>query len=255
MRSFGRSLLSLLPWASIAALTCAAVLFWLLPASWFAADVETRSHGLVHLDEIDGSVWSGSALVILGQDNTNPLPGRWRWEVQPLAIFSGRGIAHLVNESIAPGGIDLIATSDGLDLAAAHAQLPAASLADLGGPLKSLGLGGQLRFEWGAWHVTGTRAAGHLVVHLIDASSRLTSVTPLGTYELQIDSQGDSSTLVLRTESGPLFLSGTGSLAMGSLSFHGQAHAAPEVREQLADMLSLLGRRDGDNVTLSYGSQ
>jgi general secretion pathway protein N len=66
-------------------------------------------------------------------------------------------------------------------------------------------------------------------------------------------SQGDTSTIDLSTLKGPLMLDGHGAIAANSTTFHGQASAAAQARDNLAGLLNLLGRPTGDGtIALDY---
>jgi general secretion pathway protein N len=84
-------------------------------------------------------------------------------------------------------------------------------------------------------------------------TSRVSPVKPLGSYRVAFQSQGDSSTIELSTLKGPLMLTGQGTIAANATSFHGQASAAPEARDNLAGLLNVIGRPTGDGtVALDY---
>jgi general secretion pathway protein N len=59
---------------------------------------------------------------------------------------------------------------------------------------------------------------------------------------------------VLKSDRGPLLLSGNGRWSGRALRFDGQASATPEYREQLADLLSILGKPQGDSYLLHFGT-
>ena len=80
-------------------------------------------------------------------------------------------------------------------------------------------------------------------MQMTDMASRLSSLRPLGSYELDFDWQGQQATLTLRSIKGPLLLDGSGSLQQGRMQFSGQAQAAAGYEETLASLLNLLGQR------------
>ena len=65
--------------------------------------------------------------------------------------------------------------------------------------------------------------------------------------------EGQAGTINLTsTSSGPLLLSGQGTVSKTSSAFNGAATATPEARENLAGLLNLLGRHTGpDTVELT----
>ena len=76
-----------------------------------------------------------------------------------------------------------------------------------------------------------------------NVASRLSSVRPLGTYEVTIDWQGHSAQLTLKTTKGPMLLNGTGALVNGRFQFSGTAEAEAGQEERLGTLLNLLGQR------------
>lgn len=121
-------------------------------------------------------------------------------------------------------------------------------------------LGGELRvstpglgLEWvqGRWIVTG-RAE----LELVDVTSRVSTVEPLGSYRFTV--AGDpanpgTSTLALTTLNGALLLSGSGSLGSAGLRFRGEASAAPADEAALNNLLNIIGRRSGARSIISIG--
>jgi general secretion pathway protein N len=86
-----------------------------------------------------------------------------------------------------------------------------------------------------------------------DMGSRLSSIKPLGSYQLTFDWRGQNSDIVLTTNKGPMMLSGNGSINGGRFQFSGKAFAEAGQEERLANLLNLLGqrRRDGDKDVIA----
>ena len=83
-------------------------------------------------------------------------------------------------------------------------------------------------------------------------SSRLSSLRPIGSYQLKL-SGGEAVALDLSTLEGSLRLSGSGQWVGGRLRFNGEASAAPGLEAQLANLLNIIGRRQGDRAIISFG--
>ncbi len=137
---------------------------------------------------------------------------------------------------------------------------PAAWLAGLGAPFNTLAIGGTLTLSSPGFEVQSVqgrlRLAGQLSAGLRDASSRLSPLPVLGSYRLDVQGVaggGDNALLSLRTESGALQLDGNGQWSGGRLRLRGQAQAAPGQEAALANLLSLIGRRQGAVSVLSIG--
>ena len=83
-------------------------------------------------------------------------------------------------------------------------------------------------------------------------SSRVATVQPLGSYRVQLQG-GDTPTLTLSTLEGPLRLTGSGQWVGRRLRYSGEARADPGLEAALANLLNLLGRRQGDRALMSFG--
>jgi general secretion pathway protein N len=104
----------------------------------------------------------------------------------------------------------------------------------------------------------GGRLQGDITGEWQFASSALTTVAPFGHYRLLATGGYPGTRLALSTVSGPLELNGDGTIdETGNLRFTGRARAMagadPFTRAQLAGLVLLLGRRDGDSAILSFG--
>jgi general secretion pathway protein N len=141
-------------------------------------------------------------------------------------------------------------------VADAASHWPAALLAGLGTPMNTIAPRGQLELntqglslEWSAGRLALQGRAELTARHM---SSRLSTVQPVGSYRM-ILAGGDTATLDLSTLEGPLQLAGSGQWVGPRLRFSGQAWAAPEMQEQLANLLNVLGRKQGERAQISIG--
>ncbi|MBC7728821.1 MAG: type II secretion system protein N, partial [Microbacteriaceae bacterium] len=143
------------------------------------------------------------------------------------------------------------------------ARWPAAWLAGLGTPWNTLQLGGALRLGardfrlesvQGRWRQTDT--SRQMELGLMQLTSRLSSVEPLGSYRFSISADPASagvSLLKLNTIDGALLLNGQGSWTAGKARFVGDAAAAPGFDAALNNLLNIIGRRQGDRSVISIG--
>jgi len=251
-----------------------ALLVW-APASWLARGLAVVSHEHLLITDTRGSIWNGSGMLTLtggaGSRDASTLPGRLHWTMglglgglqlnarQDCCI---NGELRLRLKPALPGlGRFEIAIAEQADWLA---RWPAGWLAGLGTPWNTLQLGGslrlsskELRLEWvqGRW-----RQFGRLDLDLLNLSSRVSTVAPLGSYRFSIvgNSGGDaggngSSSLGLSTIEGALQLSGQGGTAGGRLRFQGEASAAPGREAALDNLLNIIGRRQGARSVISIG--
>jgi general secretion pathway protein N len=95
------------------------------------------------------------------------------------------------------------------------------------------------------------RFAGRIRIDLADVASRLSALSPIGSYALSVTGQGADAQVTLRSDKGPLLLQGQGEWNGQSLRFSGTARAAPGSEAALGNLLSILGQRDGDHVRIA----
>ena len=231
------------------------------PARWLAAVVASATNQRVLLAEARGTVWDGSAALVLtggeGSQDAATLPGQLQWALRP--GFSGLRLA-LQADCCTPQALLLTAapTWGGLrlKLADGQSQWPAGVLAGLGTPWNTLQPQGQLQLQSQAlsaeWSAGRLRVAGSAVLEAQSISSRLSTLRPMGSYRLRL-SGGDSASLALETLDGSLQLSGSGSWVGSRLRFAGEASAAPEREAALANLLNIIGRRNGPRSIIQIG--
>jgi general secretion pathway protein N len=230
------------------------------PAQWLAAGVASASQGHVLLNGARGSVWTGSAQLVLtgGQGSTDAvaLPGRLAWKLRPrwdgawVQLQSDCCIRQpaQVRARLRWGGAEV-------DLSDSVSQWPAGMLAGLGTPWNTLQLDGALQLstrglsvEWAEGRPAVTGRA-ELVAQRV--SSRLSTLRPMGSYRITV--QGGATTqLRVETLEGSLQLSGSGQWVGARLRFTGEAAAAPEREAALSNLLNLLGRRRGPRSLITF---
>jgi len=238
------------------------------PAHWLAGAVASGTGGRLLLAEASGTVWQGSAQVVLtggaGSRDAMALPGRMNWTVglagTALAVTARHAcclegeVKALVRPGLGRVTVSLPARPAGLG------QWPAAWLGGLGTPWNTLQLGGVARLSTpgatievvqGRWRMDGSVAA-----ELQGLSSRVSTLDTLGSYRMQLlggGASGQAATLQLSTIDGALQLSGTGQWAGPTLRFQGEATAAPGSETALDNLLNIIGRREGARSLISIG--
>jgi general secretion pathway protein N len=255
---------SLAPWRTAAMAACLGALLSLVvfaPAAWLAHAVAFGSQGRVVLAEPDGSVWNGSAQLLLtggqGSADAASLPGRVDWKLRPawngarMALNLPCCAAEAVKLAMKPGW-----SSSLLEVSPASVNLPAPWLSGLGAPWNTLDPQGQLTLKSQAlqvqWAAGRTRLEGQLTLDLLAMSSRLSTLSPLGDYRLTV-AGGDVPSLALQTLQGALQLSGSGQWVGSRIRFTGEAAASPEQQDALSNVLNILGRRQGAKSLISLG--
>ena len=238
------------------------------PAAWLARGIAAATQQRLLLADARGTVWSGSAVPVLtgGPDSrdASALAGRLEWTVAP-RLF---GLELHARQACCLNGTVVVIVKPGFGRVSATlvppsgwvGQWPAAWLVGLGTPWNTLQLGGVLRLAspgltvetaQGRWRVDGQAELA-----LLGASSRLATVSPLGSYRLTLTGDAANagvSQLGLGTQDGALQLSGNGSWAAGGVRFRGEARAAPGAEAALSNLLNIIGRRDGARSVISIG--
>lgn len=244
---------TLLGIASVAATVIAA---W--PAAWVADTVAFRSGGRVLLADAAGTLWRGSATLALsagsGSQTATVLPGRLQWSIAFWPLLAGSLRAVVSHTEAMPTPVAIRVAPTGWHAQTGTLQLPASLLEGIGAPFNTLRPDGAMRLDWsaleGRFRATEGRPAGvsgRLTLRLDQVSSAVSRVRPLGSYRAEIELSGQGGMLRVSTIAGPLHLEGSGPLGKRA-RFEGTARADADAAEQLAALLSLLGRRE-DNVT------
>ena len=132
-------------------------------------------------------------------------------------------------------------------------------LVGLGTPWNTLRLDGQLLLQSPgfavAWNNGRPLLDGQLVIEAHDLATRVSTLRPLGSYRIEITTRPESNEahLALNTLNGGLQLQGNGQWVGGRLRFRGDASASPGNETALANLLSIIGRRDGKRSVLTFG--
>ena len=254
------------PWAAaggvLGAVVAAAVL---APAIWLAQAVNAASLGRVQLRQPSGSLWNGSAQLVLTAgaraSDAQALPGAVHWRLRPQWENNGPGLALQVSADCCtpkPLTLQWHAGQDGgqITLADGQSRWPAELLTGLGAPWNTLQAQGwvevssqqtQLQSRAQGWQL-----GGQLRLQALDVSVRLSTLRPLGSYQLDLQG-GARTTLSLTTLNGRLQLSGQGHWQGQGLVFSGEASAAPEHEAALNNLLNLMGQRQGSRSSFKIG--
>lgn len=243
----------------MAGLVAALVLF--APARWLASAVGQQSDGRILLVDPLGTVWNGSARVLLtggaGSTDATALPTRLDWRLRP----RWDGVAAELASSCCtqqPLAVRLKKRWGGahLEIADRQSQWPAALLGGLGTPWNTLQFDGGLRLETQGlsveWVAGRLAVAGRAELTAQRLSSRLSTLRPMGSYRITLLG-GQTPTLQLETLEGSLQLSGNGQWVGSRLRFSGVASAAPERESALSNLLNIIGRRDGARSVITIG--
>jgi general secretion pathway protein N len=255
-----------LGWLVVAGVAVIGTVAVLAPAQWAAAAVRSATGGRVDLAETAGSLWNGQATVVLASgaepgSSRASLPERLSWKLSPWSLLVGTidltlshpsALAQPLTVRLSPGSPAV--------LGATTLRLPASLLIGLGAPWNTVRPGGVITVNWDRLQLSPGHMQGALAAEWQFASSSLTPVSPFGHYRLVTNGQYPGTTLQLQTVSGPLELTGNGTIDEGGrLRFEGTARPVagtdPSIKTQLTGLISLLGpRRDSETANLRFGS-
>ncbi len=231
------------------------------PAAWLGAAVARATNSQVQLVEAHGTVWTGSARLLLtgGADSRDAalLADRVQWILRP--VWGGaRMQVHVLCCSQQPLQLLLSPHWGGalVDVQTLRLQFNAALLAGLGTPWNTMQPQGQLTINSDALQVQWTQGRAQLTgavsLDMLDMSSRLSTLRPLGDYRLNLTG-GATPSLQLQTLQGALQLSGNGQWVGSRLRFSGEASVTPGSEEALGNLLNIIGRRNGTRSIISLG--
>jgi general secretion pathway protein N len=249
-------------WAAYGALLgLVASLVLFAPARWLAAGVRSATSGRLVLAEPRGTVWDGSAQLVVtggaGSNDAAALPGRLQWRLRPAGLGAD---VQLAAECCTPQPLALAVQwrprAANLRVADGLSQWPASLLAGLGTPWNTLQPEGDLRLstkglsvEWAEGRLA---VAGSAELVAQRMSSRLSTLRPMGSYRITLQG-GPTPALRLDTLDGALRLAGSGQWVGARLRFTGEASAAPEREAALSNLLNIIGRRQGARSIISIG--
>lgn len=246
------------------------------PAVWLA-DAATRISGQhLVLAGASGTVWRGSAQVVLtgGPTSTDrrALPQRLSWSLSPrlsrerglhlrLALQHPRVIEDPLVLSLGlmplPGSV-VLETSPAAPVA--QVVLPASALGGLGAPWNTLEPRGRMelhlqRLSLGTGSESSPEPRVQARMALVGMGSRISTLPILGHYELQVQGNGELHLRLSSDPSSALLLIGQGRWKPGSrVEFRGEASAAEGREAALSNLLNIIGRREGPRSIISMQS-
>lgn len=249
-------------WALAGALAGVALaLVFFAPAQWLASAVARATTGQVQLVTARGTLWNGSARFMFtggeGSRDRAALPGLVHWQLRPgWLAFNLRVTADCCTPAALRVGIRPSWSGARVEVQDHDSQWPAEVLTGLGTPWNTVQAEGSLHLQTRAlvltWNDGVMSMAGRAELTALAISSRLSTLKPMGNYKLTVNG-GDAATVDLQTLEGSLQLSGTGRWVGSRLRFQGVASAQPEHEAALANLLNIIGRRNGARSVITLG--
>lgn len=221
----------------------------LAPATLLDVGLQRTTDGRLRLAQAHGTLWSGGGQLEIRNRAGQGVAGKeLSWSLQPHALWRGR-LDFAVAIGHAAARFPVRASLHGVEFSNVDFSLPARALGAVVPRLAPLDPRGELVFHIAKFTRAGATVLADGRVTWTDASSAVTTVAPLGAYELRFSNRAGSMHAVLHTRSGPLQLAGSGSWRGGDLPvFSVTARVVTAYRAQLTPLLRLVAveRGNGD---------
>ena len=227
----------------------AAVIQW--PAAWLQGWVEQASDGRWKLSGAEGTIWNGSASLLLTENSGNRGRGSSRvfqnisWKLRGNELWNGRLVFET---SLEQGNVLITLNATEWSMEKLDAQLPASALAGLtSGPMGRYGWTGLLQARSAVFKCSlqGRDCTGEVELLWKDAGVTEVPGPVLGSYRIRIVGEGPSVHFDLTTLEGRLQLAGKGEIGAAGLRFTGEASATGADAGPLEAKLRTLGRPAG----------
>lgn len=183
----------------------AGVIVAVLPARHADLLLAHVTHDRVRLAQTQGSIWEGSARLVLSPGRAMAIdgasaggigadrrvlagvtiPGRVFWTLRPLPLLLGRLDLRLRPESMAQP-VRVQGDWQEIRIDSAAIELPAVELGRLGSPWNTVRPAGALRVGWDPLVLRRDGFDGRAWIELHNVSSSMTPVRPLGSYRVDL---------------------------------------------------------------------
>ena len=218
-----------------------------MPARW-VAERALRQPLRVALQDVQGTIWSGSARAAIGVYPGTFTVDRVEWGFLPSRLLQGRAAYEVAIRGAGFEARGELGRSFGAWTARNLDARVDAAVATVLAP-------------WmGAWRPEGTVTAkapsldyaqpelrGQMRIDWMGAATALSEVKPLGTYRAEVAAEGAGARLTVTTQSGPLRVAGQGRITFPSqLTFSGEARGEGPRAPALDPLLGLMGTRKPD---------
>jgi general secretion pathway protein N len=221
------------------------------PASVLSRALDVASHGRIELANTQGTIWNGTANPILHQGSGGLIPlSLLHWNFAPFALLTGKLSVQLNwgnEQQTIP--MKVVVSIDQIELQHTYVPLPAILLDEASDFLKPAALRGQIILKSDSLSISRQGLKGTATADWLNASSLLSSISPLGNYHFAFSSSTSGLDLTLSTTNGALLLAGQGHFSStAGLDFRGTAQAANGQQEALRELLSHLGPQERPGV-------
>ena len=182
---------------------------------------------------------------------TNAIAKELGWRVLPESLWRGRLVCEVELERQGRPFV-LSASSSKVEISSADIDLPAAVMALAEPRLKPLKLSGDVQLHATNLSITEGGMQGNVTLQWRGAGSAFSPVSPIGSYQLHLNGEGNVVRALLSTLQGPLQLDGSGSWTKGRApDFQATVRVPPQYQEQFTPLLRLISvQRDQGSFDL-----
>ena len=221
-----------------------------MPARWVAERVLPPGPRSIALQEIDGTVWNGSARAAVGSYSGTFVVDRVEWHFLPTRLLQGRAAYSVtVRGAGFDGRSELGRSFGGWSVRELTARADAAVATLIAPFIGAWRPEGSVSFTSATLAFDNPELRGDLRIDWTGAATALSEVRPLGSYRADVAAEGRAARVAVSTISGPLRVTGQGQLAFPSqLTFSGEARAEGQQAGALQQLLDLMGPRRADGA-------
>ena len=214
------------------------------PATWLAWAVARESRGVVNLNAPGGSLWNGSASLVLHEAGSPPRDlGRLTWDMHAWWLLLGRAQVELrlVDKNIDVHGLVGL-TYQSLYLNDVTADINAVYATTVYPPAALFSPEGRVTLRAPSVKLQSGSMTGKVEASWTNAAASFSNGKVLGDYRLEMDGQGQSVPVKLETLQGKLKLDGQGAWQPGSGHVLMSGNATPqEPSSDVEALLKLMG--------------
>lgn len=219
------------------------------PAYLLDTAVGHFSHQQLSLANCRGTIWQGSATLQLNMANHASFAlHTLQWKITPQDLLRGRLSVTLAWENLeAKTPMQLRLDSKSMVLSNVLLPLPAGIISELSPYLKPAQFSGSLMLESPQLTYAEDALQGNATARWREAGSAMSSVHPLGDYQIDLNASRDKISATLSTLNGALLLGGQGGWSRPQ-GFHFYGNARAVNQSALNELLHHLGPESSPGV-------
>jgi len=221
------------------------------PATLLGKIVESSSNGQFVLANAAGSVWQGTATPAIRQRaGTLLVLEKLQWDIALLPLVTGKIVVQIQWDNVLQAQPMVATVSYGqIEFRNALIPMQAKIIGELMPMLQPVQLSGQIHIRSEQLMFSKLGINGNAIAEWVNAGSVLSSVNPLGSYNINLAGAGEKLDITLVTASGALLLEGNGSFTREQgLKFQTTARASADSKGSLDELLNNLGPESAPGV-------